>query len=220
MQGLTRQAEKIFRSVSTLSCLSDYTLIGGTALSLQINKRKSEDLDFCIWSKNLKNDKPVVNWTAIEKELESLGKIESRDILGFDQVNFLFNSVRITFLAKQKNLSPVKKPVIIINNIKAADITAIGAMKIELILRRSNFRDYYDIYSILMEGVPLKQIVNLASKYSKHLLTTRDALSFLSNGNNFRKGKDFSLLEPVYELDQKGIEDYIKSAILKEYSDR
>jgi hypothetical protein len=219
MQGLTRQTEKIFRAVSTLSCLRDYTLIGGTALSLQINKRKSEDLDFCIWSKNLKNDKPVVNWTAIEKELESVGKIGSRDLLGFDQVNFLVNGVRITFVAKQKNLSPVKKPVIILNNISAADILAIGAMKIELILRRSNFRDYYDIYSILMEGVPLKQIVNLASKYSNHLLKTRDALAFLSNGNNFRKDKNFSLLEPVYDIDHKGIEEYIKSVIVREYAD-
>jgi predicted nucleotidyltransferase component of viral defense system len=219
MQGLTKHTEKVFRAVSNLSCLRDYTLIGGTALSLQINKRKSEDLDFCIWSKNLKNDNPAVNWTAIEKELESSGKIESRDILGFDQVNFIINGVRITFLAKQKNLSPVKKPVIVLNNISAADIVAIGAMKIELILRRSNFRDYYDIYSILREGVSLNQIVNLASKYSNHLLKKRDALSFLSNGNNFKKDKNFSLLEPVYDIDQKGIEEYIKSAILKEYAD-
>jgi hypothetical protein len=219
MQGLTRQTGKIFRAVSTLSCISDYTLIGGTALSLQINKRKSEDLDFCIWSKNLKNDKPVVNWTSIEKELESVGKIGSRDLLGFDQVNFLVDGVRITFLAKQKNLSPVKRPTVILNNIRVADIVAIGAMKTELILRRSNFRDYYDIYSILREGVPLKQIVNLASKYSNHLLKTRDALSFLSNGSNFRKEKDFSLLEPVYDIDHKGIEEYIKTAILKEYAD-
>ena len=49
--------------------------LGGSALSLQINKRKSEDLDFCIWSKNLKKDKPVVHWPAIEKELETAGKI-------------------------------------------------------------------------------------------------------------------------------------------------
>ena len=97
-------------------------------------------------------------------------------------------------------------------------LVAIGAMKIELILRRSNFRDYYDIYSILREGVSLKQIVNLASKYSNHLLKTRDALSFLSNGSNFKKDKNFSLLEPVYDIDHKEIEEYIKGAILKEYA--
>ena len=113
----------------------------------------------------------------------------------------------------------MKYPVNILNNIRAADLTAIGVMKVELILRRSEFRDYYDIYSILMEGVSLRLIVNLASKYSNHLLKTRDALAFLSNGNNFRKDKNFALLEPVYDIDHKGIEEYIKSAILKEYAD-
>lgn len=217
MQGLTKDTGKIFRAVSLLSCMKDYILIGGTALSLQINKRKSEDLDFCVWAKKLKKDKPAVNWPAIEKELETAGKIESRDILGFDQVNFVVGGVRITFVAKQENLSPVKSPVAILHNINAADICAIGAMKIELILRRSEFRDYYDIYSILKEGVALKGLVSGAVKYSNHRLKTRDALAFLSNGSNFRADNGFALLEPAYNIDHKGIEEYIKTLIRKEY---
>lgn len=217
MQGLTKDTAKIFRAISLLSCLKGYILIGGSALSLQINKRKSEDLDFCVWTKKLKKEKPAVDWPAIENELETAGRIESRDILGFDQVNFIVGGVRITFVAKLENLSPVNKPVSILNNIYAADIRAIGAMKIELILRRSEFRDYYDIYSILKEGVALKDIVSGAVKYSNHRLKTRDALAFMSNGSNFRPDKGFTLLEPVYDIDHKGIEEYIKSLIRKEY---
>ena len=217
MKGLAKYTERVFRSLSTLSCLKDYTLIGGTALALQINKRKSEDFDFCIWSKNLKKDKPKVDWPVIEKELESVGKLSSRDVLGFDQVNFILDGVRISFITKQTNLSPVIKPVVILNNISAADITAIGAMKIELILRRNEFKDYYDIYSILQEGKSLKELVLSASKYSNYRLKTRDALNFLSNGNNFRKEKSFNLLDPVYDIDHKGIEDYIRSIIIKEF---
>jgi hypothetical protein len=217
VQGLTKDTGKIFRAVSFLSCVQGYVLIGGTALSLQINKRKSEDLDFCVWSKKLKKDKPAVDWPVIERELETVGKIESRDILGFDQVNFVVKGVRITFVAKQENLSPVKCPVAILNNILAADIKAIGAMKIELILRRSEFRDYYDIYSILKEGIALKDIVSGAVKYSNHRLKTRDALAFLSNGSNFKPDKRFTLLEPVYNIDHKGIEECIKTLIRKEY---
>lgn len=217
MQGLTKDTGKIFRAVSLLSCVQGYLLIGGTALSLQIKKRKSEDLDFCIWSKKLKKDKPSIDWPAIERELETIGKIESRDILGFDQVNFVVGGVRITFVAKIENLSPVKKPVSILHNIYAADILAIGAMKIELILRRSEFRDYYDIYSILKEGISLKDIVSGAVKYSNHRLKTRDALAFLSNGSNFKPDKGFTLLEPSYNIDHKDIEEYIKSLIRKEY---
>jgi len=133
-------------------------------------------------------------------------------------VNFIVNNVRVTFISKQRNLSPVHKPVHILNNIMAADLEAIGAMKIELILRRSEFKDYYDIYSILQEGIPLKKLVSAASKYSNHLLKTRDALSFLSNGSNYKKDKSFNLQEPYYDIDHKGIEEYIKALIIKEYS--
>jgi predicted nucleotidyltransferase component of viral defense system len=217
MKGLAKKTEKILRKISELSFVKDYTLIGGTALSLQINHRLSEDLDFCIWSKNLKKDKPTVDWPVIESELERVGKITSRDVLGFDQVNFVVNGVRLTFVTKQRNLSPVTNRVNILNNIFVSDIDAIGAMKIELVLRRSEFRDYYDIYSILKEGRSLKELVSAASKYSNHLLKTRDALSFLVNGSNFRKDNSFSLLDPAYDIDSKIIESFIKSVLKNEF---
>lgn len=217
MKGLAKNTDALFGPLSDLKCVKEYTLIGGSALSVQINKRKSEDLDFCKWTKDPKKDKPEVDWPTIEKELGTIGKITSRDILDFDQVNFVVSRVRITFMTKQHNLSPVKHPVKILNNVKAADIVSIGAMKIELILRRSEFRDYYDIYCILREGVSLKELVNKASEYSNRLLKIRDALSFLSDGSNYRKDKSFSLLEPYYDIDNRGIQEFIRATIKKEF---
>jgi len=69
MRGLVKNTEKILRLISDLPCINQYILVGGTALSLHINKRKSDDLDFCRWSKNLKSDRPAVDWPAIEQEL-------------------------------------------------------------------------------------------------------------------------------------------------------
>jgi hypothetical protein len=217
MNGLTKNTGRIFEAVSLLNCIKDYTLVGGTAISLQIGKRLSEDLNFCKWSTNLKKDKPTVDWPQIKRELETIGKIEKLDILGFDQVNFVINNLKISFLTKQENLSPVKDPVHILNNIKAADLESMGSMKVELVLRRSNFRDYYDIYSLLKEGISLKKIIEGAAVYSNHTLKIRDALSFLSNGSNYKKGKDFDLLNPVYKITNKTIEDLIRSIIKKEY---
>lgn len=217
MQGLTDNTSKLFNSISKLNCINGYTLIGGTALSIQIGKRLSEDLDFCKWSTNLKNDKPTVDWPAIEQELKTVGNINSIDIIGFDQVNFIVNEVKISFLTKQGYLSPVKNTVSILNNIKAADLDALGIMKVELLLRRSEWRDYYDIYSLLKEGKSLKAMVAGANSYSGHKLKTRDALNFLSNGTNYKKEKDFHLLNPVYDIDSKTIEELVKSVIIKEY---
>jgi len=217
MKGLAKNTGALFVPLSHTNCVNKYTLIGGSALSLQINKRKSEDLDFCIWTRDLKKDKPEVDWPSIEKELTTIGKITSRNILGFDQVNFVIDKVRITFMTKQNSLSPVKNPILILDNVKAADITSIGAMKVELILRRSDFRDYYDIYCILKEGVTLREIVNKASEYSNRLLKVRDSLSFLADGSNYRKDKSFNLLEPFYDIDNRGIEEYIRRIIKKEF---
>ncbi len=217
MLGLANKTEKIFKSVSLLDCIKGYTFIGGTALAMQINKRQSEDLDFCIWSKNIKKDKPIVDWPFIQDDLRKAGSIDATDLLGFDHVNFVVSGVRITFLAKQHNLSPVSNPVKILNNIIAADIDAIGAMKIEVMLRRSEFRDYYDLYSILKEGRSLKELIVKASKYSNHFLKTRDVLNFLSDGSRFTLPKNFHLLKPEYIVNNQNIEDYIKLKIKAEF---
>ena len=56
LQGLTKNTQKNIEAISLLPSIKDFLLIGGTALSLQIAKRQSEDLDFCKWSTNLKKD--------------------------------------------------------------------------------------------------------------------------------------------------------------------
>lgn len=216
MRGLMQKTEKIFEKISKLDCIKDYTLIGGTAISLQIGKRLSADLDFCKWSTNLKTDNPAVDWPQIQKQLETVGEVD-KEVLGFDQVDFFVNDVKVTFMALPKRLSPVTKVVPILNNIRAADLVSLGAMKVELTLSRREFRDYYDIYSLLKEGLSLKSMVDGASKYSNHTLKTRNALSFLANGSNYKRGKDFDLLNPVYDINNKTIEDLIKSIIKKEY---
>jgi hypothetical protein len=217
MQGLTENTNRIFEAISKLNCINGYTLIGESALSMQLDKRLSEDLDFCKWSTNLKTDKPTVDWPTIEKELNTVGNVDSRDILGFDQVNFIVNGIKISFLTKQENFSPVKNTVKILNNIKAADLDSLGVMKVEVMLRRSEWRDYYDIYSLLKEGKSLKEMISGASIYSNHRLKSRDALNFISNSNNYKKDKDFHLLKPAYNIEGKSIEEFIKSIIKKEY---
>ena len=59
-KSLAPHTGKVFDAISRLECIKPFTLVGGTALSLQIEKRQSEDLDFMIWQKK-KNDKCFVN---------------------------------------------------------------------------------------------------------------------------------------------------------------
>ena len=211
MKGLAPQTNQIFEAVSTLECIKPYLLVGGTALSLQIGARQSEDMDFMKWRTN-KLEKMEVAWPQIEKELATLGKIEQKDILDIDHVEYLVSGVKFSFFASP-NYSPFIEPVDYLNNLKLADLKSIGAMKMEVMLRRSNFRDYYDLYSILKSGIEINVLIDLALTYSGHRLKSKNLLAMLTNSNRFKRDAHFEQLNPVYSVSEKEIEEYIKSCL-------
>lgn len=51
-------------------------------------------------------------------------------------------------------------------NIRIVPMNAILAMKLGVMLRRSKFRDYYDVYSILRNGGDIDTGINSALQYS------------------------------------------------------
>ena len=124
MKGLAPHTQQVFEAVSKLECIKPYLLVGGTALSLQIGTRQSEDLDFMKW-RNSKDG------------------------------------------------------------------------KMEVMLRRSNFRDYYDIYSILKTGIPISELISLTLNYSGHRMKSKNLLAILTNGTRFTRDANFEQLAPV-----------------------
>jgi len=207
MKGLAPHTASIFETVSHMECIKPYVLVGGTALSLQLGTRESEDLDFMSW-KERRNDKREIDWPQIKRELESVGTIDSFDILDIDHVEFILNGVKLSFYANP-NYSPVKEKIPFMNNIVLADKTSIGGMKMELLLRRSKFRDYYDIYSLLMAGEDFKQMMDIALKYSGHRLKSKNLIALLSRSDRFIMDSNFSTLNPIYNVTPKDIEKKI-----------
>jgi len=215
MNGLASRTASIFVAISRLDCIKPYVLVGGTALALQLGTRESEDLDFMSWRKS-RNEKREVNWPQIKKELETVGTVEKCDILDIDHAEFKVNGVKLSFYANP-NYSPVKTPVPYLNNIVLADKTAIGAMKMEVMLRRSQYRDYYDIYSLLESGEDLKEMMSLALKYSEHRLKSKNLIAMLTRSDRFIPDNRFAALNPVYNISQKEIEQRIISALANEW---
>lgn len=218
MQGLAPQTASIFEAISRLESIKPYVLVGGTALSLQLGTRQSEDLDFMSWRKS-RNEKREVDWPRIKKELETIGNVEKIDILDIDHVEFKVNGVKISFYANP-NYSPVKAVIPYLNNIVLADTTSLGAMKMEVMLRRSQFRDYYDIYSLLKSGEDLQEMMNLALKYSGHRLKSKNLIAMLTRSERFIPDQNFSELNPIYNVTPKEIEDYIVSTIANQQTDQ
>ena len=211
MKGLAPHTLRVFEAVSALECIKPYILVGGTALSLQIGTRQSEDLDFMKW-RTTKDERPEVDWYHIEKELSTIGEVQSRNLLDIDHVEFLLEGVKFSFYSSPK-YSPVKSLVPCLHNLKLADVKSIGAMKMEVMMRRSNFRDYYDIYSILRTGVPIKEMITLALDYSGHRLKSKNLLAMLINGSRFVRDAHFEQLSPLYQVTTEDIENYIKDCL-------
>lgn len=206
-RGLTANIDAIIDQVAQLECIKPYILCGGTALAMQIGHRKSEDLDFMMWRIS-KTEKPEVDWNAIEKELkEKIGEIENFNMLGFDQVEFLVKGVKFSFFVSD-NYSPVSSPVDYLGNIRLADIESIMAMKMEVMLRRMKFRDYYDIYCILQEGYSIHKGMDKALNLSRHRLSSKNIITMLLGGR-FIPDDNFLALEPKYKLTKEEIREYI-----------
>jgi predicted nucleotidyltransferase component of viral defense system len=204
MKGLAPHTSKIFEDISKLECIKPYVLVGGTALSLQLGNRQSEDLDFMSWRKS-KDDKREVDWPKIKKELEKIGEVEKCDILDIDHVEFIVSGVKISFYANP-NKSPLQKQIHLINNLKIADPIAIGAMKMEVMLRRSKFRDLYDIYSLVANNYSLTDMIDLALKYSGHKLKSKNLLAMLTRSERFAADADIAHLNPIYNVTPQDIE--------------
>lgn len=209
MKGVTEKTEQVLFAISSLECIKPYCLVGGTALALQLGTRQSEDLDFMSW--RIKRDqKREVEWNKIKKELETVGKIEKIEILDFDHVEFIVDGVKISFYANP-NYSPLEAPIPFINNIKLADPKSIGVMKMEVMLRRSKFRDYYDIYSLIKAGYRISEMMELALKYSGHRLKSKNLLALITRSDRFVPEESFPYLNPIYNVTPAEIEEAIKN---------
>ena len=213
-QSLAPHTGRLIESVSRLDCIKPFVLVGGTALSIQLETRQSGDLDFMRWQQG-KSDTLDIGWPAIQRELETVGKIEDVQVAGFDQVLFIVDGVKISFYAAPRKRIPSMQEVPYLNNIRLADVESIGVMKMEAMMRRSKFRDYYDIYSILKSGTDIHKLIPMALEHSGHRLKTKGLMAMLTNGDLFRKDEQFAQLQPVYDVTARDIEDYIKTLLRK-----
>jgi predicted nucleotidyltransferase component of viral defense system len=172
MQGLSAPAAAIIETFSTLTCLKDYQLVGGTALALRLNHRESEDLDFCQWVPDLNNRKYWVNAKSIHDELQQKFKLVSKNHLDGSQVNYYINDpgVKISFYHTTLK-QPPDTPEPLIGNIKVSALSVLGGSKIFVTTRRTELRDYYDIYILVSQDyITIDQMLEKAAVISKDAL--------------------------------------------------
>ncbi|MDP2585484.1 MAG: nucleotidyl transferase AbiEii/AbiGii toxin family protein [Candidatus Levybacteria bacterium] len=129
---------------------SGFVLGGGTALALQLVHRKSYDFDFFSSSQIPKK--------LLEK-LSAVLPIENIVVDTLDELTFFTTgNIKITFLYYP--FKPLFKHIYMEDGLRLFPIKEIALQKAYTIGRRGEYRDYFDLYTILKNGyISLREII-------------------------------------------------------------
>jgi len=142
---------EICRTIAREEFIKDYYLAGGTALAMQINHRRSVDLDFFSLEKiNVKKISDYLYRCFPEPQVKILFRKT-------DQLDTNINGVKTSFiyypfklihgLVDGENISSD------FCSLKMASPQEIALMKAYTIGRRTSFRDYVDIYYLILKNL-------------------------------------------------------------------
>ncbi len=144
--------------------LKDFSLVGGTALSLYYGHRKSVDLD-------LFSNKPFENLVIINTLKK---KFQDKLVIEEKQPRFgifcYINEVKIDMI---RHPHPLIRPELNFDNIRMFSTEDIIAMKVQAILGRGKKKDFWDVAELL-NHYSVSDFINLhKEKYvSQNLLIT------------------------------------------------
>ena len=157
--------QKIFARLQGDPRLAGFTLVGGTALAIQIGHRISEDLDFNLFGPKLPIqviDSLLAEWAAEGAQIESLitpeqksrFKINTSENLDHHIQDYLINGAKVTFQSRHEGQRPKAQ----IDFLKSAPRVAVSkggfdvmglqglwVMKSIVVYDRVKSRDIYDL---------------------------------------------------------------------------
>lgn len=176
MPGKTQQ---IFKILATQKFVSDFILVGGTALAIQIKHRLSEDLDLLFDGEEL----PMAQIKRNILKVFPGHRITRQDHPW--QIDFSIEQIRVTFFSTGAIAVPagLKRYTTVYNHIRIATPRLIGALKFSAIARRNTIRDYYDLYMLTRDHYTLMELISFTKQifpnlspitYTETLVYTKD----------------------------------------------
>lgn len=155
-QTVSPELLELLRKIALSDFFSDFILVGGTALALQIGHRNSIDLDF-FGNKNIEED-------LIINELEKFGNVikltstKNIFICTVDGIKVDFVNHNYKFLDSY----------ILDEGIKMATKRDISAMKLNAIEGRGTKKDFIDLYFLLDHLTLSEMIDSYLEKFPNH----------------------------------------------------
>lgn len=182
--------------VNSCNFLDKYVLSGGSALSIYIGHRKSEDLDFFTYEDNF-NKQEIFKYLNRFDDVRILNQSD-------EQIDVLFDKVKVTFFNAGWSFLKPDKPAVF----NLATIESIAAMKVNVLFLRARYRDYYDLYFLTKKCLNLKKVfecgLSIMPEITFKLFAT--ALIYMDDIED----DDIDFLEPIEKLNKGEIRDYFQ----------
>ena len=191
----------LLKMVAECSFLEKYVLVGGSALALYVCHRKSEDLDFFTYDNSF--DKKEI--------FDYIQSFENKEILhqSDEQIDVLLDGVKVTFFnAKWKFLKPQK-----VEKFNLSSIESISAMKVNVMFLRAKYRDYYDLYFLVKEGMSLKEIFKHSQNIVEGINFKLFAIALLYIDDI--EDDNIEYLEPIERISKEKIRDFFQAELDK-----
>lgn len=165
---VSKQTLELLNSFCTHPKLTDFFLVGGTALALQLGHRISIDLDF--FSVKLLKTNELIGILEEEYNAEIFQLIDNA-IVG------KVKGVKIDFIAHQY---PLLNELKMENDIRLSSLEDIAAMKLNAIKNRGSKKDFVDLYFLLKQFSLTEMLSLVNKKYSNNVdvLTLKNLVYF------------------------------------------
>jgi hypothetical protein len=166
---------ELLEQLMSFPTLSQFYLVGGTALALQMGHRVSIDLD-------LFTPEPF-DKTAL---LDLLHTHFDDVLLESEGTSMLITNIQQVKVDFVKMSYPILFPHLEIAGIRMLDIRDIAPMKLKAIAQRGSKKDFYDIY-YLLDYLPLAEMLRLFSEKFKQqeIFHVIKSLTYFEDAENY-----------------------------------
>ncbi len=189
----------LLKMIESCQFLDKYVLVGGSALAMYLCHRKSEDLDFFTYADSF--DKKEI--------FDYIQGFENKEILSQsnEQIDLLLDGVKVTFFnAKWEFLKPPK-----VARFNLSSLESIGAMKVNVIFLRAKYRDYFDLYCLVKEGMSLRAMFEQSQNILEGISFKLFAVALLYIDDIEDDNIDY--LEPKERLSKEKIRDFFQKKL-------
>ena len=199
---LPKTKSLLLEMVQSCTFLDKYVLVGGSALTLHLCHRKSEDLDFFTFENNF-DKKEIFEYLKNFKNKEILNQTD-------EQIDLLIDGVKVTFFnANWKFLKPKN-----IEMFNLASLSSIAAMKVNVLFLRAKYRDYYDLYFLVKKSMSIREIFESSLDVIEGINFKLFAVALLYIEDI--DDDNIEYLEPIEVLDKRIIRDFFQEELKKQ----